>query len=373
MNPREKDLANFMRFATKSSTRRSRTSLVEPLEQRSLLSVALDVAIGSGGVKSVNYPSAGGATATIVLNNGGSATVHFVGDSITPTTKNNATTLTGANITVTGIDCTGTLTKSVLKATAKNNTGSFSLGRITTNGSFNDIVAPNAILTDGALISGSITDLNVQRIVGGPIAIGTGTAAVIRVANNASFDLTASAVKSISVGGNLTGSTITLARATQGSQTDLSSLAVKGTISTLRIDSRGSLGNISATALAASTIFSGVGNLALGQLLPTSSGDFSNINKINSIKLAKVSGNASFSNSYVSAYTLGSLKLGSVLVSNLGVPFGLSAHKYNSLNFTSGASGKTLNLNNVTSQTQVTNAVSKAGVDLQDFQITVAV
>ena len=365
-------------YSQANTKRRSLTSLphrplVERLESRTLLSVALDVTIGSGGVKSVQYPALGGANATIALNSGGSATVHVVGDSITPTTKNNATTLSGTNITVTGIDCSGTLTKSVLKATAKNNSGSFSLGRITSNGSFNDIVAPNAILTDGVVITGSLTDLNVQRITGGPLTIGTGTSAEIRVANNASFDLTASAVKSIFVGGNLTSSSIVLARATQGSQLDLNSLTVHGTISTLRIDSRGSIGNIVADALAASTIFSGVGNLALGQVLPTTSNDFSNINKINSIRLAKVSGNASFSNSYVAAYNLGSIKIGNVLVSNLGAPFGLSAHRYNSLSFTAGASGKTLNINNITSQTQVTNAVSKAGVGLQDFQVTVAV
>jgi hypothetical protein len=359
--------------AVKNFLSRSRSSSVEPLERRVLLSVAVDVVIGSGGVKSVQYPALGGATATIVLNNGGSATVHFTGDSITPTTKNNATTLSGTNITVTGIDCTGTLTKTVLKATAKNNSGTFSLGRITTNGSFNDIVAPNAVLTDGAVISGSITDLNVQRITGGPIAIGAGTAAAIRIANNASFDLTAQAVKSVFVGGNLTSSSMAFLRATTGSQTDLASLTVNGTTSTLRIDSAGSLGNITTDALAASTIFSGVGRLAPGQVLPATASDFSSLNKINSIKLAKVSGNASFSNSYVSANTLGSMKIGNVLVSNLGAPFGLSAHKYNSLSFAAGASGKTINLNNVTNQDQITNAVSKAGVNLQDFQITVAV
>jgi len=360
-------------FATPRSRRTSRPSLIEPLESRTLLSVALDVTIGSGGVKSVNYPALGGANATISLSNGGSAIVHFVGDTITPSNKNNATTLTGDNITVTGIDATSTSNRSVLKSTAKNNSGTFSLGRITSNGSFNNIIAPNAILTDGVVVSGSINDLNVQRMTGGPITIGTGTSAAIRVSNNASFDLTASAVRSIFVGGNFTSSSIILLAATQGNKTDLGSLTVHGTISTLRIDSRGSIGNVVADALAASTLFSGVGNLAAGQILPASSNDFSNINKINSIRLAKVSGNASFSNSYVAAYNLGSMKIGNVLVSNLGAPFGLSAHKYNSLSFTAGASGKTININNVTNQNQVANAVTKAGVDLQDFQITVAV
>jgi hypothetical protein len=51
--------------------------------------------------------------------------------------------------------------------------------------------------------------------------------------------------------------------------------------------------------------------------------------------------------------------------------FGLSATKYSSLNFVAGASGKTIQLKNVNSQSQVTDAVSKAGVDLHDFEVSV--
>ena len=71
--------------------------------------------------------------------------------------------------------------------------------------------------------------------------------------------------------------------------------------------------------------------------------------------------------------TARALALGGVLLSNGGVPFGLAANKYNSLSFVAGATGKTLNLNNINSQNQVTNAVSKVGVNLQDFVIRVVV
>jgi hypothetical protein len=338
-----------------------------------LLSVATDLTLGVGGFKSINYPAAGGTTATIALNNGGSATVHFLGDSITQTVKNNTVTLAGSNISNTGIDGTSTTNNTVLNVTTKGGKGTLSLGRITSNGSFKSIQGTSVALTDGVVVTGAVGQINVQRITGGPITLGAGVATVIKVAVNASFDLTASAVKSITVGGALTNSNIMFLRATQGSMTDLATLSVKGSVTGVTIDSRGSLGNISATSLLNSTIFSGVGMLSLGQLLPNSSSEFTNVNKITSLKLAKKTGVVSFSNDYVAAHNLGTLALGGVLLTNGLLPFGLAATKYNSLNFVAGASGKTLQLNNVTSQNQVTNAVSKAGVDLQDFQVNVVV
>ena len=346
-------------------------SLVEPLESRVLLSVSLNVVLGSGGAKSVTYPALGGTTATVAFSGAGSATVHFQGDSISQSTKNNAVTLSGSNILVTGVDGTQTTTNTVLKVTTKNGTGTVSMGEITSNGSYKSIQGTGLVLTDGAAVTGSIGNINVQRITGGSITLGTGVATTINVATDASFDLTASALKSIAVGGNLASSTITLLRATQGSMTDLSSLAVKGSITGLTLDSRGSLGNLSGTSLLNSTIFSGVGSLAFGQRLPNSSGDFTNVNKISSLKLKKSTGVVSFSNDLVSAHNLGSFALGGVLLSNGLLPFGLAANKYNSLTFVAGATGKTLNFNNITNQNQVTNIVSKAGVNLQDMVISV--
>ncbi|HSZ59431.1 MAG TPA: hypothetical protein VK797_27555 [Tepidisphaeraceae bacterium] len=346
---------------------------IESLEGRVLFAVTMDIVLGAGGVKSVTYPAVGGTTATIAFSGPGSATAHFTGDTITPTTKNNATTLAGADITVSGIDGTQTTTNTILKVTTKGGTGTVGLGRITSNGSYKSIQGTAIALTGGVVVTGAVGQINVQRITGGPITLATGTATTINVATNATFNLTAGAIKSISVGGSLTNSTISLSRATQGSVTDLNSLSVKGSISGLVLNSRGSLGNLSAVSLLSSTIFSGVGTLATGQLLPNSSGDFTNINKISSLKLKKTAGVVSFFNDYVSAHNLGSLALGGVLLSNGGVPFGLAANKYNSLSFVAGATGKTLNLNNINSQNQVTNAVSKAGVNLQDFVIRVVV
>jgi hypothetical protein len=349
----------------------NRSFRIEPLEKRVLLSVTLDLVVGAGGVKSITYPALGGTTATVALNGPGSATVHFLGDSITPTTKNNATTLSGSNIAVTGIDGTSTTTNTVINVTTKGQKGTVSIGEITSNGSYKSIQGGQVVLTDGVVVTGSVGQINVQRITGGPITLASGVATVIKVATNASFDLTAGAIKSISVGGNLTNSSITFLRATQGSMTDVNSLSVKGSIDGLTVNSRGSLGNIAAVSLLDSTIFSGVGTLASGQLLPNSSGDFTNVNKISSLKLKKTTAVVSFSDDYVAAHNLGSLVLGGVLLTNGIIPFGLAANKYNSLSFVAGATGKTLNLNNVTTQSQVTTAVSNAGVNLQDFMVNV--
>jgi hypothetical protein len=343
--------------------------LIEPLESRVLLSVATDLTIGVGGYKSITYHAAGGASATIALTGGGSATVHFLGDSITQSVKNNAVTLKGSNITCSGLDATGTTSNSVLKVTTK--AGTVSIGTISTDGSFKSIQGTGVALTSSVIIEGDIAQISVQRITGGTFLFGTATNAVIKVATNATFNIAAKAVKSITVGGSLTGSEFVFSNSTQGSATNLGTLSVKGAITGLKIISGGNLGNISASKLMNSTIFSGVGILGAGQSLPASTTDFVADNRINSLKLKKVAGVVSFSNDNVSAHDLGTLTLGGVLLSNGGTAFGLAATSFGSVNFVAGASGKTIQLKNVTSQSQVTSAVSKAGANLHDFQVNI--
>lgn len=360
------------RTANTCGRRRRTVHLVEPLEQRVLLSVGLDLTLGVGGYKSITYPAAGGPTATIALNNGGSATVTFVGNNISQSVKNNTITLSGSNIAISGVDATSTTNNSVLNVTTKGGTGTVSIGAISSNGSFKSIQGAAVVLTNGINVSGAVGQINVQRITGGTILIGTGVASVIKVATSATFNLVAAAVKSVTVGSALANSDFAFSRTTQGSMTDLATLSVKNSITGLMITSAGSLGNLSASSLLNSTIFSGVGNLGIGKPLPMSATDFNAVNKISSLKLKKTPGVVSFSNDLVSAHNLGALALGGVLLSNGLAKFGVSATKYNSLNFAAGASGKTLQLNNVTSQNQVNNAVSKAGVNLQDFEVIVA-
>src|SRR5215469_2453047 len=106
-----------MRWAgwkAKAAARGGHMQLVEPLESRVLLSVSMDLSIGAGGYKSITWHAAGGAKATIALTGGGSATVDFLGDSISQSIKNNAVTLAGSNITVAGVIATGTTSSSIL-------------------------------------------------------------------------------------------------------------------------------------------------------------------------------------------------------------------------------------------------------------------
>lgn len=349
----------------KAVRRRSNTWLVERLESRVLLSATMELSIGAGGYKSITWHAAGGAKATITLTGGGSASVDFVGDSISQSIKSNAVTLTGSNITVAGVGATGTTSNSILNVKG----GKVSIGIISTDGSFKSIQGTGVTLTSSVIVVGTVGQISVQRVTGGTFEFGSATNAVIKVAGNATFSLLAKSVQSVTVGGSLTGTEFVFANSTQGSATDLGTLSVKGAITGLKIISGGSLGNISAAKLVNSTIFSGVGNLGAGKPLPTSTADYVADNQINSIKLKKVAGAVSFSGSEVSAENLGSLVLGGVLLSNGGTAFGLSAMKYSFLSFAAGASGKTIKLNNVTSQSQVTAALSN--VNLHDFEVNV--
>jgi hypothetical protein len=346
-------------------------TMVENLERRMLLSVSQDVLIGALGAKAVTFTDADGTKATITVKGGGSATVHLSGDTLSQTSDKSGVTVSGTNVAVTGITGSRTVRGTILRVTAKGGNGTVSVGPVITDGALGTIDAKGVDLTGGITASGSITRITVNRITGGEVSVGDASTKLnLKVNSDASFDLSAPAVNSISVGGNLTDSTLTFTAPTTRGVVDLRNLSVGGAITSTKVDSEGSIGTISARKMVGSSVFAGV-SIAPGKALPTSDAEFSSADSIGSVKLKKVAGTPSFINSDIAAHSLGTLNLGVVQLSNGGHPFGVASGKIGSASVVDDSTGTEVKLHDAQTQAEVDDAVSKDHVDLHDFQLNV--
>ena len=221
-------------------------------------------------------------------------------------------------------------------------------------------------------VAGSASKMTVHRITGGEVRIGDGGGKLsVKVGSDASFDLTAPAVKSVAVGGNLSDSTLTLTSPTAGKSVDLATLSVAGAITNTKVDSEGSIGTVSASTMVNSSVFAGVGTLASGKVLPTTDAEFSSADSIGAVKLKKVAGTPSFIDSDIAAHSIGSLSLGVVQLSNGGQPFGVAAGKIGSASAVDDSTGATVSVHGATTQAEVDDALSKEHADLHDFELKI--
>jgi peptidyl-prolyl cis-trans isomerase A (cyclophilin A) len=102
----------------------------------------------------------------------------------------------------------------------------------------------------------------------------------------------------------------------------------------------------------------------------TSAGEFTN----KAASISNVSVRGSFSNTAIAAPTLGSLRLGKIMVANRNVDFGVTADKRIGQLVATTSRGKSIALPPVTRQGQVAAYFSKAGIkpaDLGDFDVRV--
>jgi hypothetical protein len=337
-----------------------------------LLSVSQDVLIGALGAKAVTFTDADGTKATITVKGGGSATVHLSGDTLSQTSNKSGVSISGTNVAVTGITGSRTARSTVLRVTTKGGNGTVSIGPVTTDGAIGTVDAKGVDLADGITASGSITRITVNRITGGAVSVGDASTKLnLKVNSDASFDLTAPAVNSISVGGNLTDSTLAFTAHTTGNAVDLRTLSVGGAIINTKVDSEGSVGTVTAAKMIGTSILAGVSKLAPGKALPTSDAEFTSADSIGSVKLKKVAGTPSFINSDVAAHSVGTLNLGVVQLSNGGQPFGVASGRIGSASVVDDSTGTDVKLHDARTQAEVDDAVSKDHVDLHDFQLDV--
>ncbi len=131
--------------------------------------------------------------------------------------------------------------------------------------------------------------------------------------------ITAGAIKSARIAGDLSGGAITLTNGVSRAST-LGRLTVTGATTASRITSAGNIGAISTAGIAGSSIDAGT---VSGVTLPGTAADLAASAAIGSVTVTGRA--ATFSDTDIGAQTIGSLGLGTVVTGNGGVPFGVGA------------------------------------------------
>jgi hypothetical protein len=146
----------------------------------------------------------------------------------------------------------------------------------------------------------------------------------------------------------------------------MNSLIVGGAISGTTINSGNSLGTINASRMENSAVYAGlVANPSAP--LPTMSADYRNTSQIKSITLHR-GASASFVNSDIAAYFIGSANLAGVNQANGGTPFGLASHQLTSVTVVDQSTGKTVHVTKPATTTTFQSALTTKGITPGDFE-----
>ena len=199
--------------------------------------------------------------------------------------------------------------------------GQLALGKVSIAGS----------LTDTWTVTGNSGAISAKSIDSNWDATITGNLAGLSVSTDAGGSLTAGSIKSISVKGKYSDGVLTLtndADVAYPSIMALGSLTVGGAMENVVVNSDGNIGAITVQSLLNSTIYASVIDTSS---LPDDSADFvadeDLLASIKSLTVKGIAGQASYVNSKVAAWTIGTVSL--KLVSG-DVPFGLAAHQITS-------------------------------------------
>lgn len=189
----------------------------------------------------------------------------------------------------------------------------------------------------------------------------------ITITHDLTGAVAAGTIKTLSVRGSISGSTLQLTDPLTANGFDLSNLSAGGGISDSTIRSIGSIGSIAAASLQNSQIYAGIVNLPSGQTLPASASDIPISSQIRSVRLHK-SATATFVNSDIAAATLGMLSLGTVRTSNAAVPFGFATRQpVQAVQLTDEATGKTVAGHNIASTAAFNALFSSKGIAQGDL------
>jgi hypothetical protein len=385
---------------------------IEPLEGRKLLSAdPLTVIVGAGAAKSVQFTDANGTQAQILLSGPGMASVDFGGTGLSQSANSRGVIVSGSGVSLSSITVNGSTGASTLQIITKGK-HMLASGDILVGGSLNGLLAPGVVVSGNITTGNGVHELQLGGASGGSINIGSGRVGSIvvkvgsvsdenlnagipivsltasqwvntpdegmtivapqigsvSIAHDFSAEVTTGSMKTISIHGSLSNSTINLTTPLTGG-TNLNSLVVGGAISGTTINSGNSLGSIVAAQITDSQIYAGlVANPSAP--LPTLSADFRNTSQIKSITLHR-GASASFANSEIAAYIIGTANLGGVNQANGGTPFGMSAHQITSVMIVDQASGKTVHVAKPPTTNTFQSALTAKGITPADFQVII--
>jgi hypothetical protein len=347
-----------------------------------------DQTIGAGALRSFSFYASDGTLATVTLQGPGDATLHFAGsNTITIPSGPNFIQVTAEQLA--GISTTGTSLQSVLSISTQFRSETLAIPTISADGPLGAIAAPTSHLTGDLSLPFGAKQVSLLAADNGTITIGGGAPtslllgstssetlsstvpiAQLKVVQDASITLTAPSVASIVVGGSLHDSNLSFTAPFAANVLDLGNLNVTASISRVVLASAGNIGTIAALYLSDDNFSAGVGPLLSGQTFPTLT-DFVSTATIASIRLRIPVLVPSFVNSFIAAYRINALSLGSIQTSNGGSPFGVTAHSIGTLAGTVRTTSQSFVLTNLNSAAAVTSALAARKLNLADFTIQI--
>ena len=165
------------------------------------------------------------------------------------------------------------------------------------------------------------------------------------------------------------GANVVLKQAASATTRALRKLVVAGAMKDMVLNSAGHVGPITADALSNARLYAGVSAGVVGALgFPAAAADFGADVSIGNITLRNKSAADSLVDSIIAARRLGTLKLGTVKLSNAGKAFGVAADQIRTLTGSSATTGP-LRFTNLDDAVQVNDAVAAGGLDLIDFDV----
>lgn len=327
------------------------------------------VTIGKGAAKLVRFNDPDGTASQISLSGAGAANILFSGSGVTvPAGTTGILNITGTPTAV-AVSLTGTNATSTLAITGHGGNGLVNLAGISGDGTVRALRGPNTDVAGALTFAGSVGQVMLDAVPSGSVT----AAGLSRVAIKGAFaaNLTTSALGTFTAGSitggtwNVNGSasvvTAKSASGWTGAFGALGRLAVAGALDHSSVLVGSKITSLTATSMNGTNVLVGVA----GSTLPAAATDFSNTaGSITTLRVART-----FQNSNVAAASLGNVNAGTIQLNNRGVPFGFAAHTIKS--FTAVAGTKRLHLANVTSELQVTGALTAHTINPQDLVIRI--
>lgn len=342
---------------------------------------SLDQTIGAGASGSFTFTAPDGTQSTVSLTGPGVATLQFVAGTSPAHPE---------GLSLAGIAASGTTAATTLAIVNHAGSRTISVGSVTTDGAFKSIDLSGTNLTGILSVPGGTRSISLLSANNGSITLGgapgsvttlllgqsnneaiasPGTFDRLQVRLDAGITLTAAAVATMSVGGELHDSVLTFtAPAVNGAMALRSLTAQKGMLNTV-IRSAGSIGAVNSSFVINSSIYAGVGPLPPGQGLPSTAADFVAPAEIGLVTLGRSPRLPSFSNSVIAASLLGNLNLGTIPTSNGGTPFGLAGRSVRSVAGTDLTTHRDFRLVNLSSPQVLASQLAAKGLNLQDFTV----
>jgi len=188
------------------------------------------------------------------------------------------------------------------------------------------------------------------------------TLSKIKTSGDFAGNVTAVALKSLEVGGNIAGGILTLTRSVADAGKAIDSIKVKGGISNFDLRANGNVGKIETRTATGSRFYAGVATT--GSNVPDGAGDYFAPARIDTFTIKSSAANA-FADSSIGAAVLGKLDLRRVAFDNANEVFGVGADSIKQLSLYNNADKK-ITLKNLADPTTLAQLFADKGIITPD-------